>query len=510
MSAYALFPFPPVKNNSSDSNNGHSTDVESFTPQPASALSFATFPYVTGTSDHPAGQNMNSTNNRTTIDASSSTASKQLHAAAQPLHPGTQDAIASNSATGTSRNSSSSSSSRIMIAIKDAKYNPVHLIQSILQRPKAKQTNDNHHGHVDDVKATPATSATSTIAPTSEAVPTSPLRSPSASFSTHQQQTDTQASFQQPQHYGLSPYSSPQQGARHRNKSSEAAQNTLSHVDEDAIEFELAINFQGRRYTAKRTMQCLLNLREALISEMNAKQSAWLPSMSSSSSSSLPTHVSENAPRSSPHRDDSFTTKSTNLIRRYTIGGGADSGSSTFQRAENLAVATLSFIDIPELPPIMTSDFVPTTFVGRSFTMLHDMLVAYCPDVECWLRNVMSIVPHDSESLANFLFEPTTQEQENHSFQFHSTNVIKLSPSMHKEMEKVLIPILECDSDDEEDEEDEDDDAEEEEDNCSEDDDVIVVKMIDDIANINVKKCGSSSSTEGSAGDESYTIDGYN
>ena len=44
---------------------------------------------------------------------------------------------------------------------------------------------------------------------------------------------------------------------------------------DEAIEFELSISFNGRKYTATRTMQCIVQLRNDLIREMNSRK-MWL------------------------------------------------------------------------------------------------------------------------------------------------------------------------------------------------------------------------------------------
>jgi len=71
-------------------------------------------------------------------------------------------------------------------------------------------------------------------------------------------------------------------------------------------------------------------------------------------------------------------------------------------------------VQIPEIPPFTGSDdrsnmLGDTGFVGRGFTMLHAMVTSYVPVMEGWLKNVMEIVPQDSECLLNFLWEPATE-----------------------------------------------------------------------------------------------------
>lgn len=49
----------------------------------------------------------------------------------------------------------------------------------------------------------------------------------------------------------------------------------LGTPHDEAITFELSISFHGRKYTATRTMQCIIQLRDDLIREMNNKK-RWL------------------------------------------------------------------------------------------------------------------------------------------------------------------------------------------------------------------------------------------
>lgn len=122
---------------------------------------------------------------------------------------------------------------------------------------------------------------------------------------------------------------------------------------EDAIEFELSISFNGRKYTAMRSMQCIVQLRNDLIREMNFRK-PW---------------------------------------------------SHTTRRQHSQDAKDEDTIQIPKIPPIFSGGFV-----GRGFTMLHAVLTSYCPAMEIWLRSVTSIVPQDSESLTNFLWEPLSKE----------------------------------------------------------------------------------------------------
>jgi hypothetical protein len=137
---------------------------------------------------------------------------------------------------------------------------------------------------------------------------------------------------------------------------------------DEAIEFELSISFDGRKYTATRTMQCIVQLRDDLIREMKSRK-RWLQIQRAAEPSSF-----ENSVNSSNVEEDII-------------------------------------IQIPEIPPMTGDDSGSGVgFVGRGFTMLHAMVTSYVPIMELWLRNVMAIVPQDSECLSNFLWEPLASE----------------------------------------------------------------------------------------------------
>eukprot|EP00980_Cylindrotheca_fusiformis_P001693 scaffold388_cov114-Cylindrotheca_fusiformis.AAC.2 len=153
---------------------------------------------------------------------------------------------------------------------------------------------------------------------------------------------------------GDSPHNSP---TRRRNGGGEQ-KNCVGTPHDEAIEFELSISFNGRKYTATRTMQCIMQLRDDLVSEMNNRK-RWLQMRRSSA-------------------DDSS---------EYSCNTTHDDEDMNFQ--------------IPEIPPITGANFV-----GRGFAMLHAMVTSYVPTMEGWLHSVMAVVPQDSECLSNFLWEP--------------------------------------------------------------------------------------------------------
>lgn len=152
---------------------------------------------------------------------------------------------------------------------------------------------------------------------------------------------------------------------------------------DDAIAFELSISFNGRKYIATRTLQCIMQLRDDLISEMRNKRQ-WL---------NIRNTATPDACMSSP--SSSFDEANT---------------STATPVGDNIEGMTIE-IEIPEIPPLGDDESNGNSgFVGRGFTMLHAMATSYVPVMERWLRNVVAVVPKDSECLTNFLWEPISNE----------------------------------------------------------------------------------------------------
>ena len=140
----------------------------------------------------------------------------------------------------------------------------------------------------------------------------------------------------------------------------------VSTPHEEAIQFELSISFNGRKYTATRTMQSIVYLRNDLIREVKHRRQ----------------RLRVQQPERSDSKDD------------------------------------IANIQIPEIPPIANAG--GGGIMGRGFIMLHAVLSSYRPLMERWLRNILSIVPHDSECLTDFLWEPVSEE-----FQLGVVNLCK-------------------------------------------------------------------------------------
>lgn len=148
---------------------------------------------------------------------------------------------------------------------------------------------------------------------------------------------------------------------------------------EESTQFELRISFNGRTYTATRSLTCILRLRQDLVSEIQECQ--------------------QQEEREQRKRDCD----------------GSDEGN-------NPQPPKRSSICIPEVPRMMMQGdaampgetFVGSAaqhhhggVVGRGFSFLQALIRSYTPALEGWLRQVTVIVPpKDSPSLMQFLWEP--------------------------------------------------------------------------------------------------------
>jgi hypothetical protein len=186
-----------------------------------------------------------------------------------------------------------------------------------------------------------------------------------------------------------------------------------------AIEFELSITFQGRRYTAKRTLQCIVQLRDDLIREMRYRKQ-WLGRERSrrgeystnddgESSSSCISGIVVEPGLATDEQQNQYP--KTGLLSPHPPTRAATGTSSSSQPQQEEQQQDPNEY-IPEIPPLSTEDDRGGTFssgkgfMGRGFTMLHAMVTSYVPVMERWLKNVMIIVPQDSECLMDFLWEP--------------------------------------------------------------------------------------------------------
>jgi hypothetical protein len=122
-----------------------------------------------------------------------------------------------------------------------------------------------------------------------------------------------------------------------------------STPQEHAMEFELSISFNGRRYTVVRSLPRIRQLRQDLVEELER--------------------------------------------------------SSFDDCREDFKECLDCTCNVPELPSVLEQeDF---TACSQSFTLLHAMIRAFTPTLESWLRCVVSLIPpKDSPILTSFLLEP--------------------------------------------------------------------------------------------------------
>jgi hypothetical protein len=173
---------------------------------------------------------------------------------------------------------------------------------------------------------------------------------------------------------------------------------TTAAQHEEAIQFELSIEYNGRNYTATRTFRRIVQLRNDLIQEINTRRK----------------QLQQRRRRRRQQRDSRV---------EKTMPGKILDGDD---------------VSVPELP-----DCENHSHHNRGFTMLQALLRNYCPIVERWLRRVADLFPQ-SESLGEFLWEPIGEP----------TVIIKEVVSLKRNVSKSfssLQSIPEGDDDDEED-----------------------------------------------------------
>lgn len=155
--------------------------------------------------------------------------------------------------------------------------------------------------------------------------------------------------------------------------------------DPSAIEFELSITFQGRKYNATRAFPTFVKLRNDLVRELN--------------------HLNEGDCRRN---------------KRHSVGGGTknnpvhvdlkDNGTSTAPIQNNNGKAMKEGVSVPELPRVSPESLghggYALSGVARSgFALLQATAQHYCPEMEHWMRQVIVAFPC-SQSLSSFLWEP--------------------------------------------------------------------------------------------------------
>ncbi|KAL9191377.1 hypothetical protein ACHAXT_001083 [Thalassiosira profunda] len=165
--------------------------------------------------------------------------------------------------------------------------------------------------------------------------------------------------------------------------------------DPSAIEFELSITYQGRKYNATRAFPTFVQLRNDLLKELNGN-------------------------------DEGDTKQTSRFNRGKRCAGGARStcSDSTLNESEDKdgapssdrTDATSERVSVPELPRVSPENLGHAGFalsgVARSgFALLQATAQHYCPEMESWMSSVVAAFPC-SQVLSSFLWEPLSSSNE--------------------------------------------------------------------------------------------------
>jgi len=149
-----------------------------------------------------------------------------------------------------------------------------------------------------------------------------------------------------------------------------------SDGDPSAIEFDLSITFQGRKYNATRAFPTFVKLREELLHELSANDRR---SKRGTGGAKIPCNII----------DDECTKTTIQKDKERSMNEG---------------------VSVPELPRVSPESLghggYALSGVARSgFALLQATAQHYCPEMECWMMQVIDAFPC-SQSLSSFLWEP--------------------------------------------------------------------------------------------------------
>jgi hypothetical protein len=168
--------------------------------------------------------------------------------------------------------------------------------------------------------------------------------------------------------------------------------------DPSAIQFELSITFQGRKYNATRGFPTFVKLREDLLHELKNNNDRR---------TCRRYHHLGGTRSSSPSADggihaDSYTKKVESFVQNDCHNKSSPSSSSSDNES----------LSVPELPRVSPESLghgggsYALYGVARSgFALLQATAQHYCPEMERWMRHVIEAFPC-SQSLSSFLWEP--------------------------------------------------------------------------------------------------------
>jgi hypothetical protein len=155
-----------------------------------------------------------------------------------------------------------------------------------------------------------------------------------------------------------------------------------SVTNDDAVQFVLSIDFNGRKYTAMRTLPSFIKLRDDIVRELKI--------------SSCPgTTSSLNRPGTAD--------------RMFDDDESLSSDDQDMDGAHPFSIPELPIGQGNLLDDMESGAFANVGFAGRGFTRLQAMMTSYCPVMEVWLLTVTNLVP-ESPSLHDFLWEPMSTD----------------------------------------------------------------------------------------------------
>mmetsp|Transcript_4592 Transcript_4592/g.12981 ORF Transcript_4592/g.12981 Transcript_4592/m.12981 type:complete len:393 (+) Transcript_4592:475-1653(+) len=176
---------------------------------------------------------------------------------------------------------------------------------------------------------------------------------------------------------------------------------------EEAIKFELSISYAGRKYSATRTLNRLVRLRQDLTREIEERRPGIVVPKRNGDHNDDDTAVTASNSFDSDHspRNDSSSDTSPPpvvMIPELPVAGSdaSDDGSAGHPHKDHRGLPTSA---------TKIKGGNGGSLVSGSFTLLHMALVQYCPAVENWFHRILTDIlpdPESSPSLIAFLWEP--------------------------------------------------------------------------------------------------------
>eukprot|EP00985_Skeletonema_marinoi_P026337 scaffold20345_cov204-Skeletonema_marinoi.AAC.3 len=270
--------------------------------------------------------------------------------------------------------------SDIDISIRSARIDPVQLIKSLTSKGSsiARRTANYMAASVPGASSS-SQAAKSETAEVEEEVDETLVQSPSFCMTEH---TDCSESGDDMSFYDYDDdfsTSNSQDDDEDDYTQHQSLEEKSSEEGPAAIQFELAISFQGRKYTATRAFSTFVKLRNDLLRE--------------SGDGGDGSHVGGSNRRLRHHR--SHKNSKSNLVE---VGNAKDSSVASTPSS------------VPELPTVSPENaghggFAFTGFARSGFALLQATAKLYCPEMEKWLMHVVDAFPY-SPSLSQFLWEP--------------------------------------------------------------------------------------------------------